>query len=84
MPRPGPMPTTTMTSSAKTLAAAVAVTNILAACFIFISNSFLGDMQHIVFRLMLSSCVCVSVCLCVCRVCGRQENGVDIETSIFL
>ena len=33
--------------------------------------SFLGEMQHIAFRLMLSSCVCVFVC----RVCEPHENG---------
>ena len=49
--------------------------------------AFLGEMQRIALRLMLSSCVCVCVhaCLracvcvcvsvCVCRVCGPQENG---------
>ena len=37
--------------------------------------TFLGEMQRIAFRLMLSSCVCLSVFVCVCRVCGRQENG---------
>ena len=50
---------------------------------------FLGEMQCIAFRLMLSSCargrrrvcVCVRACVCVyvfmrvCRVCGPQENG---------
>ena len=52
---------------------------------------FLGEMQRIEFRLMLSSsvcvCVCVFVCVCVCvheraracvcvfRVCGPQEDG---------
>ena len=44
---------------------------------------FLGEMQRIAFRLMLSSyvcvclfvCVCVCVYVCVCRVCGPQENG---------
>ena len=47
---------------------------------------FLGEMQRIAFRLMLSSCVCsvclsvcvcvcVFVCVCVCRVCGPQEDG---------
>ena len=30
----------------------------------FIANSFLGEMQRIAFRLMLSSCMCVCVCLC--------------------
>ena len=28
--------------------------------------SFLGEMQRIAFRLMLSSCVCVCMCVCVC------------------
>ena len=28
--------------------------------------TFLGEMQRIAFRLMLSSCVCVCVCVCVC------------------
>ena len=43
--------------------------------------TFLGEMQRIAFRLMLSACVCVcvsvcvSVCLCICRVCGPLENG---------
>ena len=30
------------------------------------SSLSLGEMQRIAFRLMLSSCVCVSVCLSVC------------------
>ena len=29
-------------------------------------TQFLGEMQRIAFRLLLSSCVCVSVCVCVC------------------
>ena len=27
---------------------------------------FLGEMQRIAFRLLLSTCVCVSMCVCVC------------------
>ena len=38
-------------------------------------DPFLGEMQCIAFRLMLSSCVFVCVYLCVCRICERQENG---------
>ena len=29
-------------------------------------TSFLGELQHIAFRLMLSSCVYMSVCVCLC------------------
>ena len=36
-------------------------------------HRFLGEMQRIAFRLLLSSCVCV--CVYVCRVCGPQEDG---------
>ena len=41
-------------------------------------QELLGEMQRIAFRILLSTCECVSVCvslyLCVCRVCGRQET----------
>ena len=35
----------------------------------YVHETFLGEMQRIAFRLMLSSCVCVCVCVClsVCR-----------------
>ena len=54
---------------------------------VFTVVPFLGKMQYIAFRLMLSSCVCVCVCVCacvracvracvcVCCFCGPQENG---------
>ena len=51
----------------------------------FLHSSFLGEMQRIAFRLMLSSCVCVRACVracmraCVC-VCAAF---VDSETSFF-
>ena len=38
--------------------------------YFLIFDRFLGKMQRIAFRLMLSSCVCA--CLCVRRVCGKR------------
>ena len=35
--------------------------------------TFVGVMQRITFRSIIS--LCVYLCLCVCRVCGLQENG---------
>ena len=48
-----------------------------AKCIFKANMRFLGEMQRIAFRLMLSSCVCVCLCVCVCEchVCGPQENG---------
>ena len=42
---------------------------------------FLGEMQRIAFRLMLSSCVCVSVCMPRLWTPGKRF---EIETSFFL
>ena len=46
---------------------------------------FLGEMQRIAFRLMLSSCVCVCVCLSVCVYTALWTSGIrlEIETSFF-
>ena len=47
-------------------------------------DRFLGEMQRIAFRLMLSSCVCVCVCLSVCVCMPRlwtSGKRLEIETS---
>ena len=68
-------------------------------CSVSVKFQFLGEMQCIAFRLMLSSCVCVymcvsvcvsacvSVCVCVCVyaafVLWTPGKRLEIETSIF-
>ena len=55
-----------------------------------LQSLFLGEMQRIAFRLLLSTCVCVcvSVCVCVC-VCVSMPRlwmpgkRFEIETSFF-
>ena len=57
----------------------------LSVCFrLFVS--FLGEMQRIAFRLMLSSCVSVCVCLSVCVYMPRlwtSGKWFEIETPFF-
>ena len=51
-----------------------------------LAMSFLGEMQRIAFRLMLSSCVCVCVCLPVCVCVPRlwtSGKWFEIETSFL-
>ena len=51
-----------------------------------INPPFLGEMQRIAFRLMLSSCVCMCLCVCV-SVCMLRlwmpEKRFEIESSIY-
>ena len=51
----------------------------------YILMTFVGEMQRIAFRLMLSSCVsmCVCVCVCVFVVFVNARKIVWIETSFF-
>ena len=47
---------------------------------------FLGEMQRMAFRLMLSSCVCLCVCLCMCVCMTRfwtPGKRFEIEISFF-
>ena len=53
------------------------------------ARPFLGEMQRIAFRLMLSSCVCVCVCVCLCVCLGlcvyiwTSGKRFEIETPFF-
>ena len=48
-------------------------------------SAFLGEMQRIAFRLMLSSCVCVCVCVCVCMPrLWSSGKRLEIETPFFV
>ena len=50
----------------------------------YYSFPFLGEMQRIAFRLMLSSHVCVSVCVYVCRVLDLRKTAEDRDVVFVL
>ena len=45
--------------------------------------TFLGEMQRIAFRLMLSSCVCLSICLSVCLSVCVYAAFVDDRKTVW-